>query len=85
MLQAKGFSVMADLNNPADWPRLVAEAAERMGGIDVLVHSGGAMSNDMLQHVRILQCRTLRCAVIPCAIRMRGSRLQYTCSSSCIK
>ena len=59
VMQGKDFSVVADLIMTEDWPRLVAEAADRMGGIDVLVNSGGTASDDMVQHVSALLISTL--------------------------
>ncbi|BDA42099.1 Glucose 1-dehydrogenase [Coccomyxa sp. Obi] len=42
-----GVSIVADLTNEQDMKRAVQEAIDKLGGLDILVNSGGALSDDM--------------------------------------
>ncbi|CAL8461624.1 g1155 [Coccomyxa elongata] len=43
----RGVSIEADLTKEEDMKRAVQEAIDKLGGLDILVNSGGALSDDM--------------------------------------
>ena len=52
-----GFTVAGDLSDPETAERSVAVAAEKMGGIDILVHSAGGPSGGKIEDVSLEQWR----------------------------
>ncbi|EIE23552.1 NAD(P)-binding protein [Coccomyxa subellipsoidea C-169] len=42
-----GHAIVADLTKEADMKRAIEEAITKMGGLDILVNSGGAMNDEM--------------------------------------
>src|SRR4051812_35598109 len=40
-LGAQAIGIIADVTDPADVQRMVAEAAERLGGVDILIANAG--------------------------------------------
>ena len=56
-LDRKGIAIAADMSVPDDVERCVQEAAESLGGLDVMVHSAGGPSNGSIEEVTLEQWR----------------------------